>query len=101
MKYYIISGEASGDLHASNLAKQLFIEDNQAQIRAWGGDLLRNQGVEVVKDYKDLAFMGFVEVAMNLRTILRNLEFCKKDILRYSPEQELWMQTKNSLRHFV
>ena len=86
MKYYVISGEASGDLHASNLAKQLFIVDNQAHIRAWGGDLLRNQGAEVVKDYKDLAFMGFVEVAMNLRTILNNLAFCKKDILNYKPD---------------
>ena len=86
MKYYIISGEASGDLHASNLAKHLFLTDKQAQIRAWGGDLLRNQGAEVVKDYKDLAFMGFVEVALNLRTILNNLEFCKKDILSYKPD---------------
>jgi len=86
MKYYIISGEASGDLHASNLAKYLFLVDKQAQIRAWGGDLLRRQGAEVVKDYKDLAFMGFVEVAMNLRTILNNLEFCKKDILSYNPD---------------
>ena len=86
MKYYIISGEASGDLHASNLAKQLFFADNQAEIRAWGGDLLRSQGAEVVKDYKDLAFMGFVEVAMNLRTILNNLAFCKKDILEYKPD---------------
>jgi len=86
MKYYIISGEASGDLHASNLAKHLFLVDKQAQIRAWGGDLLRTQSAEVVKDYKDLAFMGFVEVAMNLRTILNNLEFCKKDILNYKPD---------------
>ena len=86
MKYYIISGEASGDLHASNLAKHLFKVDNLSQIRAWGGDLLRNQGAEVVKDYKDLAFMGFVEVAMNLRTILKNLDFCKKDIVNYQPD---------------
>lgn len=86
MKYYIISGEASGDLHASNLAKYLFENDLQAQIRAWGGDLLRKQGAEVVKDYKDLAFMGFVEVALNLKTILNNLRFCKKDILNYQPD---------------
>ena len=86
MKYYIISGEASGDLHASNLAKYLFANDPQAQIRAWGGDLLRKQGGEVVKDYKDLAFMGFVEVALNLKTILNNLDFCKKDILSYQPD---------------
>jgi lipid-A-disaccharide synthase len=86
MKYYIISGEASGDLHASNLAKHLFGNDPQTQIRAWGGDLLRKQGAEVVKDYKDLAFMGFVEVALNLRTIFKNLDFCKKDILSYQPD---------------
>ena len=86
MKYYIISGEASGDLHASNLAKYLFENDAQTQIRAWGGDLLRKQGAEVVKDYKDLAFMGFVEVALNLKTILSNLSFCKKDILSYQPD---------------
>jgi len=86
MKYYIISGEASGDLHASNLAKELFTLDPQAHIRAWGGDLLRQQGAEVVKDYKDLAFMGFVEVALHLRTILKNLKFCQKDILDYNPD---------------
>ena len=86
MRYYILSGEASGDLHASNLAKYLFAYDLQAQIRAWGGDLLRKQGAEVVKDYKDLAFMGFVEVALNLKTILNNLRFCKQDILSYQPD---------------
>ena len=86
MKYYIITGEASGDLHASNLAKYLFENDPLTQIRAWGGELLRKQGAEVVKDYKDLAFMGFVEVALNLKTILNNLQFCKKDVLAYQPD---------------
>lgn len=86
MKYYIISGEASGDLHASNLVKQLFVVDNQAHVRAWGGDLLRTQGADVIKDYKDLAFMGFVEVAMNIRTVLNNLKFCRKDIIDYNPD---------------
>ncbi|MDR1182335.1 MAG: lipid-A-disaccharide synthase, partial [Bacteroidales bacterium] len=86
MRYYIISGEASGDLHAANLVKQLFAIDNHAHVRAWGGDLLRAQGAEVVKDYKDLAFMGFVEVAMNLRTVLNNLSFCRKDIVDYNPD---------------
>ncbi len=86
MKYYIISGEASGDLHASNLAKQLFLADPKAQIRAWGGDLLRKTGATVVKDYKDLAFMGFVEVALHLKKILKNLSFCKKDILDFLPD---------------
>jgi lipid-A-disaccharide synthase len=86
MKYYIISGEASGDLHASNLVKHLFTIDKQAHVRAWGGNLLRAQGAEVVKDYKDLAFMGFVEVAMNIRTVLNNLSFCRKDIVSYHPD---------------
>jgi lipid-A-disaccharide synthase len=86
MRYYIVSGEASGDLHAANLVKQLFAIDNQAHVRAWGGDLLRAQGAEVVKDYKDLAFMGFVEVAMNIRTVLNNFSFCRKDIVAYNPD---------------
>ncbi|MBI9035280.1 MAG: lipid-A-disaccharide synthase [Bacteroidales bacterium] len=86
MKYYVIAGEASGDLHASNLMKELKIEDNQADFRCWGGDLMENQGGVLVKHFRDLAFMGFVEVVMNLRTILRNLNFCKKDILKYNPD---------------
>ena len=86
MKYYIIAGEASGDLHASNLIKALREKDPQAQIRAWGGDLMKAQGAEVVKHYRDLAFMGFVEVLMNLRTILRNLKFAKRDIERFQPD---------------
>ncbi len=86
MKYYIIAGEASGDLHASNLMKELKNEDAQAQFRCWGGDLMRNQGGELVKHYRDLAFMGFVEVLMNLRTILQNLSICKKDLLEYMPD---------------
>ena len=81
MKYYIISGEASGDLHASNLIKYLKQKDNQMNARAWGGDLMKAQGAQIVRHYKELAFMGFWEVFMNLITILRNLNFCKKDIL--------------------
>jgi lipid-A-disaccharide synthase len=86
MKYYIIAGEASGDLHGSNLVKELKKLDGQATIRAWGGDLMKNAGAEIVKHYKDLAFMGFVEVIRNLPTILDNLKFCKKDILQFQPD---------------
>jgi lipid-A-disaccharide synthase len=86
MKYYIISGEASGDLHGSNLVKALIARDAQAVIRAWGGDLMAAAGAEVVKHYRDLAFMGFAEVAANIRTIMRNFKFCKKDILDFQPD---------------
>ncbi len=86
MKYYIIAGEASGDLHGSNLIKELIKLDAQANIRAWGGDLMKAAGAEIVKHYRDLAFMGFVEVIKNLPTILDNLKFCKKDILQFQPD---------------
>lgn len=86
MKYYIIAGEASGDLHGSNLIKQLKEQDSQADFRCWGGDLMQAAGGHIVKHYKDLAFMGFVEVLTNLRTIFRNLDFCKQDILEYRPD---------------
>ena len=71
MKYYIIAGEASGDLHASNLIAELKKLDNNAELRGWGGDLMIEQGVNVVKHIKELAFMGFVEVIQNLNTILK------------------------------
>jgi len=86
MKYYIIAGEASGDLHGSNLIKQLHQQDTNADIRCWGGDLMEQAGAHVVKHYRDLAFMGFIEVVMNLRTILRNMDFCKKDIAAFKPD---------------
>jgi len=86
MKYYIIAGEASGDLHGSNLIKQLKEQDPSTDVRCWGGDLMQQAGGHLVKHYKDLAFMGFAEVLMNLRTILRNIEFCKTDILGYAPD---------------
>lgn len=86
MKYYIITGESSGDLHASNLVKSLRKVDSHAQFRAWGGEHLESVGVEPVKHIRDLAFMGFVEVLANLRTILKNIAFCKKDILAYAPD---------------
>lgn len=86
MKYYIIAGEASGDLHGSNLMKQLFKHDPQADIRFWGGDLMQQTGGILVKHYRDLAFMGFAEVVMNLKTILNNIKFCKTDILKFQPD---------------
>ena len=86
MKYYIIAGEASGDLHGSNLMKSLFQEDNQAQIRFWGGDLMQAVGGSLVKHYRDLSFMGFLEVALNLKTILNNIKICKSDILDFKPD---------------
>ncbi|MDH3381648.1 MAG: lipid-A-disaccharide synthase [Flavobacteriaceae bacterium] len=86
MKYYIIVGEASGDLHASNLMKALKVYDSEAEFRFWGGDLMQAQGGTLVKHYRDLAFMGFAEVIMNLRTILKNITFCKKDVLAYNPD---------------
>lgn len=86
MKYYIIAGEASGDLHGSNLIKALKKEDPGADIRCWGGDLMEKAGATLVKHYRDLAFMGFVEVLMNLRTILKNIKFCKQDIEKFKPD---------------
>ena len=86
MKYYIIAGEASGDLHASNLMKALKKIDPNAEFRFWGGDLMQAVGGTLVKHYRDLAFMGFVEVLFNLNTILKNLSFCKKDIEKYQPD---------------
>jgi lipid-A-disaccharide synthase len=86
MKYYIIAGEASGDLHGSNLIKALQKLDNQAVIRAWGGDMMAEAGADIRKHYRDLAFMGFLEVVKNLRTILNNMAFCKRDILEFKPD---------------
>lgn len=86
MKYYIIAGEASGDLHASNLMKSLSKKDTQAEFRFFGGDLMQQVGGTLVKHYKDLAFMGFLEVLMNIRTIFKNIDFCKQDVLTYQPD---------------
>ena len=86
MKYYIIAGEASGDLHGANLMKSLYQEDPQAQIRFWGGDLMKNVGGTLVKHYRDLAFMGFVEVLFHLKTILNNIKFAKNDITHFHPD---------------
>lgn len=86
MKYYIIAGEASGDLHGANLMKALYEEDPEAEIRFWGGDLMEKTGGTLVKHYRDLAFMGFVEVIFNLKTILNNIKICKKDISEFKPD---------------
>ncbi len=86
MKYYIIAGEASGDLHASKLMNGMKKQDADADFRCWGGDLMEDAGGVLVKHYRDLAFMGFAEVLMNIRTILRNMKFCKQDILEYKPD---------------
>jgi lipid-A-disaccharide synthase len=86
MKYYIIAGEASGDLHGSNLIKELFQIDNNPTMRCWGGDKMEAAGALLVKHYRDLAFMGFTEVIKNLPTILKNISFCKKDIETFAPD---------------
>ena len=86
MKYYIIAGEASGDLHGANLMKALYKEDPNAEIRFWGGDLMQAVGGTMVKHYRELAFMGFIEVVLNLKTILNNIKICKKDIANFQPD---------------
>ena len=85
MKYYLIAGEASGDLHASNLMQSIKEMDERAEFRFFGGDLMQNVGGTLVKHYRELAFMGFIPVLLNIRTILRNLEICKKDINQFAP----------------
>ena len=86
MKYYIIAGEASGDLHGANLMKALQKQDADAQFRFWGGDLMHAVSPTLVKHYRELAFMGFLEVVMNLKTITKNLAFCKIDIENFKPD---------------
>ena len=86
MKYYLIVGEASGDLHASHLMKALKEEDPQAEFRFFGGDLMAAQGGELVKHYRELAYMGFIPVLLHLPTIFKNMSFCKKDITSWNPD---------------
>lgn len=86
MRYYLIAGEASGDLHASNLMRELKSQDPGAVFRCWGGDLMEQQGAAVVKHYRDLAFMGFMEVVSHLPTILKNFRLCEKDLLAWYPD---------------
>ena len=86
MKYYLIAGEASGDLHGANLMKALQERDAQAEFRFYGGDLMQEQGGTLVKHYADMAFMGFTEVVINLGKILRNLKRCEADISAWQPD---------------
>ncbi|MBQ9474419.1 MAG: lipid-A-disaccharide synthase [Bacteroidales bacterium] len=86
MKYYIIAGEASGDLHGSNLIRALKARDSEADIRFWGGDLMAAAGGTMVKSIRDLAYMGYVEVLSHAGEILRNIRFCKKDIVQFNPD---------------
>ncbi len=86
MKYYLIAGERSGDLHGSHLIKELQLQDPKAEIRCWGGDLMEQAGGKLVVHYRDLSFMGFWEVFTNLLTIKKYLDYCKKDLLEYRPD---------------
>ena len=86
MKYYVLAGEASGDLHASNLIKEISLIDRDAQFRGFGGDLMENAGMTVLKHYRDLAFMGLVPVIMNIRIIKKNFRFCETDMLDFKPD---------------
>lgn len=86
MKYYLIAGEASGDLHGAYLIKALAKVDPKADFRCWGGDLMAAAGADLQKHYRELAFMGFVEVLLNIRTILGNFKACKADVLNYQPD---------------
>jgi len=91
VKYYILAGEASGDLHGSHLIKALREVDPKAKIRCWGGDLMEQAGATLVKHYRDLAFMGFWEVILHLKTILHNLRFCKQDIAHFNPDRIVYI----------
>jgi len=86
LRYYIIAGEASGDLHASNLMKALKQKDANAEFRFWGGDLMQEQGGKLVKHYRDLAFMGIAEVLLNIKAIINNLSVCKNDVVSWRPD---------------
>ncbi len=86
MKYYLVAGEASGDLHGSNLMKELKLADANAEFRFFGGDLMQAVGGKLVKHYREMAFMGLVNVVLNLKTINRNMKFCKTDLLQFNPD---------------
>ena len=113
MKYYVIAGEASGDLHGSNLIKELKKLDPNSEFRCWGGDLIEKQSNSLVKHYKDYSYMGFLEVFLNLKKIINNISLCKKDILMYRPDAIIyvdfpgfnlriakWAKSKNFINHF-
>lgn len=86
MKYYIIAGERSGDLHGGNLIKALKIKDSQAEVRCWGGEDMQNAGGELVVHYREMAYMGFWEVLIHLKTIKQKIKFCREDILSFRPD---------------
>ena len=86
MKYYLVAGEASGDLHGANLMKALKEQDPQTSFRYFGGDLMQAEGGTLVKHYSEMAFMGFIEVVFNISTILKNIKFCKNDIFTWQPD---------------
>jgi len=86
MRYYLVAGEASGDLHGANLMKALKDADTSPEFRYFGGDKMKAEGGELVKHYADMAFMGFTEVLLNLQTIMRNMKACKQDIMAYAPD---------------
>ena len=86
MFYYIIAGERSGDLHASNLMKELKLRDANAKFRFWGGDYMQAQGGEIVTHYKEMSFMGFLEVILNIDKVLAKIKLCKKDLLEHKPD---------------
>ena len=86
MKYYLVVGEASGDLHASHLMHSLKKVDSQAQFRFWGGDLMQAEGGTCVKHFREMAYMGFIPVLLHLRTIFRNMKLCKHDIVQWKPD---------------
>ena len=91
MKYYIISGEPSGDIYGSRLINEIKRSDSKANIRFWGGDLMKESGGTLVKHYKDLAFMGFFEVLTNIFKILKNFSLCKNDIIKFSPDKIIFI----------
>lgn len=86
MKYYIIAGEASGDMHAAHLVEEIRHQNPSAKFRGFGGDMMQAYGVDIVKHYRTMAYMGFTEVVMHLRTIMRNIRFCKNDIEAWKPD---------------
>ena len=113
MRYYIIAGEASGDLHGSNLIKELKKIDKNSEFRCWGGDLIKEQSGNLVKHYKDYSYMGFFEVFKNIIKIVNNISLCKKDILKFKPDAIIyvdfpgfnmriakWAKSKNFTNHF-
>ena len=91
MKYYILAGEASGDLHGSNLIKEIKKTEPNADIRCWGGDLMQEAGATLVSHYKERSFMGFAEIVKNLLKILGFIKFCKKDIESFSPDKLIFI----------